>query len=45
LGARIADQQDAHVQFRYIDSSTETYLNRQIGGTGSVIDAGLSYRF
>jgi opacity protein-like surface antigen len=33
------------VQYRFVDSDTQTYLNRQISRTGSNVDAGVSYRF
>jgi opacity protein-like surface antigen len=41
----IANHWTGRVQYRFVDSDTQTYLNRQISGTGSIIDVGISYRF
>ena len=41
----IASPWTGRVQYRFVDSDTQTYLNRQISGTGSLVDVGISYRF
>jgi outer membrane immunogenic protein len=41
----LAQHWSGRVQYRYISSDTQTYINRQISGTASLIDAGISYRF
>lgn len=43
--AVLVEHWTGRVQFRYVDSDTRTYLNRQISGTGADIDIGVSYRF
>lgn len=41
----LVDHWTGRVQFRYVDSDTRTYLNRQISGTSSDIGVDVSYRF
>lgn len=41
----LAQHWSAYVYYRYVDSNTQTYLNRAVSGTGSIVAGGVSYRF